>query len=77
MNLNLNPMGYNFEDIYEPQQMARFNFHGQYYTDADVLENYLHFRCISGKEYWEKVENTARRLFKNPMVAQCFRILSS
>lgn len=69
MNLNLNPMGYNFEDIYEPQQMARFNFHGQYYTDADVLENYLHFRCISGKEYWEKVENTARRLFKNPMVA--------
>lgn len=36
MNLNLNPMGYNFEDIYEPQQMARFNFHGQYYTDADV-----------------------------------------
>ncbi len=39
MNLNLNPMGYNFEDIYEPQQMARFNFQGQYYTDAVVLEN--------------------------------------
>ena len=48
MNLNLNPMGYNFEDIYEPQQMARFNFHGQYYTDDRCFGKLsplpLHFR---------------------------------
>ena len=69
MNINLNPMGYNFEDVYEPQDMARFNFHGQYYTDADVLEDYLHFRCIPGKEYWAKVQGEMERMFKNPMVA--------
>ena len=32
------------EKIFEPNWFALKNFHGQWYTDADVLENYLHFR---------------------------------
>lgn len=35
----------------------------------DVLEDYLHFRCIPGKEYWTKVQSGMERMFKNPMVA--------
>lgn len=32
------------EKVFEPQWFALKNFHGMWYTDADVLENYLHFR---------------------------------
>lgn len=32
------------EKIFEPDWFALRNFHGQWYTDADELENYLHFR---------------------------------
>ena len=32
------------EKIFEPNWFAIRNFHGQWYTDSDVLENYLHFR---------------------------------
>lgn len=69
MNLNLQPMGFAFEDVYPPEMMARFNFHGQYYTDADFLENHLHFRCIPGKEYWAGVRGEMERMMKNPMIA--------
>lgn len=33
------------EKIFEPQWFATRNFHGMWYTDADVLESYLHFRA--------------------------------
>ena len=33
------------EKVFEPQWFALQNFHGMWYTDADVLEDYLHFRA--------------------------------
>ena len=33
------------EKVFEPQWFALQNFHGMWYTDADDLENYLHFRA--------------------------------
>ena len=32
------------EKVFEPQWFALKNFHGMWYTDADKLEDYLHFR---------------------------------
>jgi nucleoside-diphosphate-sugar epimerase len=32
------------EKIFEPNWFAIRNFHGQWYTDSDLLEGYLHFR---------------------------------
>lgn len=32
------------EKIFEPQWFVTRNFHGQWYLDSDVLEEYLHFR---------------------------------
>ena len=32
------------EKIFEPNWFAIHNFHGQWYTDSDLLEGYLHFR---------------------------------
>lgn len=33
------------EKIFEPQWFATQNFHGMWYTDADILEDCLHFRA--------------------------------
>lgn len=32
------------EKVFEPQWFATRNFHGMWYSDSDVLEEYLHFR---------------------------------
>lgn len=68
-NLSMEPMGIKFEDVYDPEDLARFNFHGHYYTDADVLDEYLHFRCIPGSVYWAGVRNEMERMMANPMIA--------
>lgn len=67
--MSLDPMGIKYEEAYDAQDVARFNFHGQYYTDADVLDDYLHFRCIPGAQYWGAVKNEMERMMANPMIA--------
>lgn len=67
--MSLDPMGIKYEDVYDMADLARFNFHGQYYTDSDVLDEYLHFRCIPGSVYWGQVRAEMERMMKNPMIA--------
>ena len=50
-DIMLKPMGLSFAETTDPQMQARFNFHGQYYTDSDLLDQYLHFRCIPAQYY--------------------------
>lgn len=40
----LSALGLDIEKVFEPQWFATRNFHGMWYLDSDVLENYLHFR---------------------------------
>ncbi len=40
----LSALGLDIEKVFEPQWFAIRNFHGMWYLDSDVLENYLHFR---------------------------------
>lgn len=67
--LSLDPMGIKYEDVYDMADLARFNFHGQYYSDSDVLDQYLHFRCIPGSVYWGQVKAEMERMMGNPMIA--------
>ncbi len=48
------PLGIrNIEKVFEPRWFATRNFHGMWYTDADVLESYLHFRAnVPVEEYF-------------------------
>ena len=48
------PLGIrNIEKVFEPRWFATRNFHGMWYTDADVLEDYLHFRAnVPVEEYF-------------------------
>lgn len=46
------------EKVFEPQWFALKNFHGMWYKDADVLENYLHFRSdVPVDEYFERMKS--------------------
>ena len=67
--MSLEPMGIKYEDIYDPQDVAHFNFHGHYYTDSDKLEEQLHFRQIPGDIYWGAVKAEMERMMANPMIA--------
>lgn len=67
--LSLEPMGIRYEDIYDPHDVARFNFHGQYYTDSDKLEEQLHFRQIPADIYWGSVKQEMERMMANPLIA--------
>ena len=40
----LSALGMDMEKVFEPQWFATRNFHGMWYLDSDVLEDYLHFR---------------------------------
>lgn len=56
----LNVLGMKGKDVpkklFQPNWFIMQNFHGQWYTDADVLEDYLHFRLnVPIKEYFKKL----------------------
>lgn len=56
-NRLLKPLGISsVEKVFEPQWFATQNFHGMWYTDADVLEGYLHFReNVPVDEYFRRL----------------------
>ena len=56
-NMLLKPLGISsVEKVFEPQWFATRNFHGMWYKDADILENYLHFRAnIPVDEYFRSL----------------------
>ena len=56
----LKPFGFGFKDVFEPRWFARFNFHGQWYTDSDALNDILRFRVMTYQQYiagaWQAME---------------------
>jgi len=48
-----------FKEVWDSNWFAIRNFHGQWYTDSDELEKYLHFRSGSLEEFVQEMkENT-------------------
>lgn len=49
-------LGLDMEKVFEPQWFATRNFHGMWYLDSDILENYLHFRAnVPVDEYFKRL----------------------
>lgn len=44
------------EELFEPWWFATQNFHGHWYTDADELEGFLHFRTESWEDFLRELE---------------------
>lgn len=53
------------EKIFESNWFVLRNFHGHWYEDSDVLENYLHFReNIPVKEYFKKMGESVPKYYR-------------
>ena len=53
------------EKIFNTNWFVLKNFHGQYYLDADVLENYLHFRAnVPVDDYFQQLSDALPGYFK-------------
>ncbi|MDR0287714.1 MAG: NAD(P)-dependent oxidoreductase, partial [Clostridiales bacterium] len=56
--------------IFEPNWFIIQNFHGQWYIDSDLLEEYLHFRHnVPIQEYFDKLSATIPFYFKLSFLA--------
>lgn len=63
------------EKIFEANWFALRNFHGQWYTDSDVLESYLHFRSnISCDDYFRWMAKQVPWYFHLSKIAPSFLI---
>lgn len=67
--LLLNSLGMRGKDmpkkLFEPNWFILQNFHGQWFTDADELENYLHFRMnVPIKDYFKKLSRNVPFVYK-------------
>jgi len=61
--------------IFEPNWFILRNFHGQWYTDSDLLEDYLHFReKITVKEYFKRMSATVPSYYKLAKICPPFLI---
>jgi nucleoside-diphosphate-sugar epimerase len=61
------------ERIFETKWFALKNFHGQYYLDADILEDFLHFRAnIPLDDYFQQMSNQLPKIFKAAKIVPPF-----
>jgi len=64
-------LGVDLRNFEEPNHFALQNFHGQYYYDSDILEDYLHFRT----EGIDKVVDRIKK--KRPLKLKLLKYLPS
>ena len=64
-NLMMEGMGMTFADTQDPRRMAKYNFHGHYFSDADALNDILHFRCIDPKTYQQGIVDSMKAMMQN------------
>ncbi len=55
------------KDLFDPNWFTVKNFHGQYYADGDLLEEYLHFRANTPvKEYFDNLAKQVEFYYRIP-----------
>lgn len=68
-NDNLRPFGFGMQDAFQPNWLAKYNFHGQWYTDSDLLNDILRFRVMTYDQYIAGANAYMEQLKRNPMAA--------
>lgn len=63
------------EKIFDVKWFATRNFHGMWYTDADVLESYLHFRAnVPVDEYFKSMKKKLPWYYSLAFLAPAFAV---
>lgn len=68
MGKTLQALGGDIRNCFDPRDFALFNFHGQWFTDSDVLNGILHFRCLGPNEYFQRENRMIRILHEIPLL---------
>lgn len=55
LNDGFEMMGLKTKKIFKPNYNVARNFHGVWFYDSDILENYLHFRSESVSDFWARM----------------------
>ncbi len=64
--------------LFDPNWFTTKNFHGQYYADGDILENYLHFRAnIPVKEYFDYLAKQCEKFYTIPKYIPAKKLLGA
>jgi nucleoside-diphosphate-sugar epimerase len=58
----------NIKKLYNPKDLALYNFHGQWYSDSDKLDAITHFRFIDPDEYFERTNKKIRLIKRIPFI---------
>lgn len=54
--------------LYDPKDMALYNFHGQWYTDSDKLNDIAKFRFLDPEEFFERTNRQIRLIKSIPLL---------
>ncbi len=63
----LAPIKLRFQDCFDSRDLALYNFHGQWFTDSDLLDDITHFRSLSPDEYFKHEFAWLRALHAIPL----------
>lgn len=61
--LNINP-----RHLFNPQDLALYNFHGHWFTDSDHLNDITHFRYLAPEDYFRKTSHLVKIIRRIPFL---------
>ncbi len=74
LKLNLDPLGLDIRKIFSPKDFALYNFHGQWFTDSDNLNNIVNFRFLNPDVYFNSKRSWTRIFGVFPFLPKLFSI---
>ena len=69
MNMTLKLIGVTFDQFFDAQDLALYNFHGMWYTDSDALNDIIPFRIEDPQVYMKKFNAKIAFFCNNPLVS--------
>jgi len=58
----------NIKKLFNPKDLALYNFHGQWYSDSDKLEEIAHFRFLDPDEFFDRTNKKIRMVKRIPLL---------
>ena len=65
---NMEALEIDYKKVYDTRDLGIYNFHGQWYTDSDLLNDITHFRCIKPEQFFGGAAAEINALRANPMI---------
>lgn len=64
----LHPLNIRFQQLFNANDLALYNFHGQWYTDSDELDAITHYRSDDPDAFFAKETRMIQRIKKIPLI---------